>query len=166
MTGQPAPALELAIGRVAREVTRQAAFGLDGAVRDAEAGSVPPDADGEVLAALGRSSRLLLALPVFLIIGATLLGVLLVVALLWAVIRLRHHRRSSRAHEDAALALARAIKDTEDAAWSDELRQHIARATRGSAGGDELERFLQEHGELRLRPRREPVRSERSATLG
>lgn len=166
MTGEPSPAFALMIGRVAREVTRQAAFGFDDAVQDAENNDVPPDGEAQVLAAIGRSSRWLLALPALVVIGAVLLGALLLGALLWTLLRLRHHRRLSRAHEDAALALARAIKETEGATWSDELRQHIASATRGSAGGDELERLLREHGELRLRPRAEPRHPERSATIG
>jgi hypothetical protein len=165
MTGRPAPALRLAAGQLARELTHQAAFGFQDAVWDAEAGNLA-DTEPALLASVGKVSRLALALPALLVAGVIAGTAIGLAVLVWALLRLRHYRRLNRAHEDAALALARAIKSAEDAAWSDELRQHIARATRGGAGREELEQLLREHAELRLRPRPPAPDSARSATLG
>jgi hypothetical protein len=106
------------------------------------------------------------ALP-FLIAGGLLLLLLLcAVPVAWLIVRLRHHKRQSLAHEEAALALARAIKAAEPLSWSNELREHLARETKDAAGAAELARLLREHAELRLNPRERPPRSERSAYMG
>jgi hypothetical protein len=149
--GQPSPAWGTLLGQVARDVTRQAAFGLDDAVDRAERreGDEPP---ARVLAALGTLSTLTQSLPLLLLGGLlafVCLFALPLAALLWRQRRLEHE---SRAHQQAALALARAIKSTESQAWSNELREHLARETRDSAGAEELQRMLREHAELRLRP--------------
>jgi hypothetical protein len=44
-------------------------------------------------------------------------------------------------------------------AWSNELREHLARETKDTAGADELSRLLREHAELRLNPRDRAPRS-------
>jgi hypothetical protein len=178
--GQPSPVWAAALGRIARGVTEQAAFGLDDAIRRAEQidGAQPDDGaplpdraaldervepPARALAALGTLSSFTQALP-FLILGGMLVFLCLcAVPVGWLLWRLRHHKRENIAHREAALALARAIKSTESQAWSSELREHLARETQGSAGSAELQRMLREHAELRLRPRRDasPV-SERS----
>jgi hypothetical protein len=161
-SGNPAPAWARAFGPVARDVAQQAAFGLDDAVRHAQ------DNDGDdlaVLAALGTLSALTRALP-FLIVASLavwLLGCAVPVA--WLALRLRHYKRESLAREDAALALARAIKAAEPHAWSNELREHLARETKGVAGAGELSRLLRDHAELQLKPRDRSPRSEPSADL-
>ena len=157
-TGQAAPLMAHTMGQFAREVTRQGAFGLEDAVRQAElghdiSGPGPDRRGGGVLAAAGRVSDLALAFPPLLLAGLILSMFAGCLALGWALWRLQHHRQLSRAHEDAALALARAIKATENAAWSEELRRHIARATQHDAGGAQLRKLLREHAELRLNPR-------------
>lgn len=165
-TGRASPLLSHMLGQLAREVTHQGAFGFAEAVQEAEHGradGLGGPVDGGVLAALGRMSTLALALPPLLIAGLLLLALGGSVALALALWRLRHHRRMSRAHEEATLALARAIQATEKAAWSDELRSHIARATRDDAGGAELRRLLRDHAELGLGPRDGPPRPERAA---
>lgn len=157
------------LGQLAREMARQGAFGFDEAVREAEAGRMDERGarlDGGILAAAGRLSDWALALPVLLVVGFVLLTLAGAVALAVALWRLRHHRRMSRSHEDAALALARAIKATENAAWSDELRTHIARAARDDAGGADLRKLLRDHAELGLNPRDVPPRSERAPYVG
>jgi hypothetical protein len=149
------------LGQIAREVTQEAAFGLDDAVRRAES-SERDEPPARVLAALGTLSTLTQALPLLLAfaVASLLLGCALPVA--WLVMRLRHYKRQSLAREEATLALARAIKTTEPLAWSDELREHLARATKDGAGSDELSRLLREHAELRLNPRDRSPRAERS----
>jgi hypothetical protein len=161
--GQLAPAWGQALGQIARGVAHEAAFGFDDAVRQAR----DDDADeAPVLAALGTLSTFTQLLPL-LVAGALVLFVLLcALPLVWALFRLRTARQESRAHEEAALALARAIKAAEPLAWSNELREHLARSTRGSAGSAELEQLLREHAELRLDQRDRGPRSERSAHLG
>jgi hypothetical protein len=164
-SGQPSPVWGRFIGRIARDATQEAAWGLDDAVRRAErnAGDEPP---APVLAALGTVATLTQALP-FVIAGGLLLLLLLgAVPVVWLIARVRHHQRQSLEHEQAALALARAIKATEPLAWSNELKEHLARETQGTAGAAELARLLREHAELRLNPRERPPRSERSAYVG
>lgn len=168
-TGRASPFLSHMMGQLAREMARQGAFGFDEAVREAEQGRLDDSGarlDGGVLAAAGRLSDWAVALPPLLIAGLLLLTLAGALALGLALWRLRYHRRTSRAHEEAALALARAIKATESAAWSDELRTHIARATRDDVGGAELRKLLREHAELRLNPRDVPPRSERAPYMG
>lgn len=163
MTDRPRVALSPALGGLAREVTRQAAFGFEEAVQDARLREGSGER-GQVLAAFGALADFALFVPALLVGGLVLVLVLGVAALIWALWRLRHYRRMSQAREAAALSLARAIKETEGAAWSDELRQHVARAARDPSG-EELRQLLREHRELDLRPRGEPPRSERSAPL-
>lgn len=167
-TGRASPFLSHMMGQFAREMARQGAFGFDEAVREAERGHADADGrlDGGVLAAAGRMSDWAIALPPLLIGALAFLALGGAVLLGLALWRLQHHRRMSRAHEEAALALARAIKATESAAWSDELRSHIARATRDDAGGAELRQLLRDHAELRLRPRDAPAGSERAPYMG
>lgn len=159
--GQLAPAWGQALGQIARGVAQEAAFGFDDAVRrarDDEAESAP------ALAALGTLSTLTQLLPLLVAGGLVLFVLLCALPLVWALFRLRKLRQESHAHEQAALTLARAIKAAEPMAWSNELREHLARSTRGSTGSAELERLLREHAELRLAGR--GPRSERSAHLG
>lgn len=158
-TGLPRPGYEPIIGALAREVTRQAAFGFEDAVQEARATAGESDERGQVLAAMGALADFALLVPTLLVAGLILILLLGAAALIWAVMRLRHHRRVAHAREAAALALARAIKDTEGRAWSDELRAHIARAEREDP---ELRELLREHRELELRPRADGPRSERS----
>jgi hypothetical protein len=169
-TGQTAPLMSHVMGQFAREVTRQGAFGFQDAVRQAELGfdsaGIGGRREGGVLAAAGRISDLALAFPPLLLGGLVVVMFAGCVALGLALWRLRHHRRLSQSHEDAALALARAIKATENAAWSEELRRHIARATRDDAGGDQLRKLLREHAELKLHPRDVAPRSDRGAYPG
>jgi hypothetical protein len=161
--GQLAPAWGQALGQIARGVAHEAAFGFDDAVRRAR----DDDAEGApVLAALGTLSTLTQLLPLLVAGGLVLFVLLCALPLVWSLFRLRQLRRESRAHEEAALALARAIKAAEPMAWSNELREHLARSTRGSAGAVELEQLLREHAELRLDRRDRSPRSERSAHLG
>jgi hypothetical protein len=165
MNGQASPALSYVVGQFARGVTREAAFGF----QDAVTLSVQRDAEGhtrgDVLATVGRLSDLLRLGPILLVGGLLLLLALGAAGLLWALLSLRRQRRLSRAHEDAALALARAIKATENAAWSDELRAHLARATDDDAGGEPLRRLLRDHAELKLSPRARP-RSDGNTYMG
>jgi hypothetical protein len=161
--GRLAPAWGQALGQIARGVAYEASFGFDDAVRrarDDEAGSAP------VLAALGTLSTFTQLLPLLVAGGLVLFVLLCALPLVWALFRLRKLRHESRAHEEAALTLARAIKAAEPMAWSNELREHLARSTRGSAGSADLERLLREHAELRLGGRERGPRSERSAHLG
>jgi hypothetical protein len=166
MNGQPSPALSYVMGQFARDITREAAFGF----QDAVTLSVQRDADGhtrgDVLATVGRLSDLLRLGPILLVGGLLLLLALGAAGLLWALLSLRRQRRLSRAHEDAALALARAIKATENAAWSDELRAHLARATDDDAGGEQLRRLLRDHAELKLSPRPRAPRSDGNTYMG
>jgi hypothetical protein len=160
--GQLAPAWGQAMGQIARGVAHEAAFGLDDAVRrarDDESEGAP------VLAALGTLSTLTQLLPLLVAAGMVLFVLLCALPLAWSLFRLRQLRRQSQAHEEAALALARAIKAAEPMAWSSELREHLARSTRGGAGAAELEQLLREHAELRLDRRDRVPRSERSAHL-
>jgi len=154
-TGQPSQAYRTLLGQAARDVTEQAALGLDDAVRRAsdEDGSEAP-----VLAALGTLSALTRALPLLIIAGFVMFAALCVAPAVWLWTRVQHHRRESLAHQEAALALARAIKTTEPLSWSDELRDHLARETRDAT---ELRHLLREHAELRLRPNAGPPASER-----
>jgi hypothetical protein len=154
-SGQPSQAYRTLLGQAARDVTEQAALGLDDAVRRAsdEDGSEAP-----VLAALGTLSALTRALPLLLILGFVMFAALCVAPAIWLWTRVQHHRRESLAHQEAALALARAIKTTEPLSWSEELRDHLARETRDAA---ELRHLLREHAELRLRPNAAAPRSER-----
>lgn len=158
--GRLSPAWGQALGQLARGVSREAAFGVDDAIQRADGDDAP------ALAALGTLSTLTQLLP--LLAGAALVAVVLLCALplAWALWRLRQVRRESAAHEEAALALARAIKAAEPLAWSAELREHLQRTTQGAAGAPELERLWREHAELRLRPRDGAPRSERSAYVG
>lgn len=150
--GQPSPAWGTLVGQVARDVTRQAAYGLDDAVDRAEQndGSEPP---ARVLAALGTLTSLTQLLPWLLLGGMLAFLVLCVLPVAWLLLRQRRLERENRVHQEAALALARAIKSTESQAWSNELRDHLARETRDSAGAAELQQMLRDHAELRLRPR-------------
>jgi hypothetical protein len=161
--GQLAPAWGQALGQIARGVAHEAAFGLDDAVRRARDDEAEP---APVLAALGTLSTLTQLLPLLVAGGLVLFVLLCALPLAWSLFRVRQLRRQSQAHEDAALALARAIKAAEPMAWSNELREHLARSTRGSAGAVELEQLLREHAELRLDRRERGPRSERSAHLG
>jgi hypothetical protein len=149
--GQPSPWAR-PLGQIARDVTAEAAFGLDDAVHRVERneGDGPP---ARVLAALGTLAAFTQALPLLFALGLAwlLLGCALPVA--WLALRLRHYKRQSLASEEATLTLARAIKGTEPLAWSAELREHLARATKDGAGADELSRLLREHAELRWNPR-------------
>jgi hypothetical protein len=161
--GQLAPAWGQALGQIARGVAHEAAFGLDDAVRRARDDEAEP---APVLAALGTLSTLTQLLPLLVAGGLVLFVLLCALPLAWALFRVRQLRRQSQAHEEAALTLARAIKAAEPMAWSNELREHLARSTRGSAGAAELEQLLREHAELRLDRRERGPRSERSAHLG
>lgn len=162
--GQLAPVLAQALGQIARGVAHEAAYGLDDAVRRAQHDDVKEGAP--VLAALGTLSTLTQLLPALVAAGLVLVVLLCLLPLAWALYRLRQLRRESHAHQEAALALARAIKAAEPMAWSNELREHLARATRGGAGSAELEDLLRQHAELRLDRRERGPRSERSAHLG
>jgi hypothetical protein len=160
--GQLAPAWGQALGQIARGAAHEAAFGFDDAVRLARDDEVE---GAPVLAALGTLSTLTRLLPLLVAGGLVLFVLLCALPLAWSLFRLQQLRRQAQAHEEAALALARAIKATEPMAWSNELREHIARSTRGSAGAAELEQLLREHAELRLDRRDRGPRSERSAHL-
>jgi len=161
--GRLSPAWGQAIGQLARSVSREAAFGVDEAVRAADQDD---RRDTPALEALGMLSALTQLLP--LLVGGGLALFLLLCALPagWAFWRLRQLRRESVAHREAALALARAIKAAEPMAWSDELREHLARATQGAAGGAELQQLFREHAELRLRTRDRAPGSGRAAYAG
>lgn len=163
--GQLSPAWGQALAQIARGVSREAAFGVDDAVRQAEWAD---DGEGRApaLAALGTLSAFTQLLPLLVAGGALLLLLLCALPLLWAIRRIRKLRRESQAHEEAALALARSIKAAEPMAWSEQLREHLARTTKGTAGAAELQELLREHAELRLQPRERPPRSERSAFVG
>lgn len=157
--GQLSPAWGQALAQIARGVSREAAFGVDDAVRDA-------DGEQPALAALGTLSTFTRLLPPLVAGGLVLVFLLCALPLAWALWQLRRLRRESSAHQEAALALARSIKAAEPMAWSEELREHLARTTQGAAGAAELQRLLREHAELRLAPRGRAPRSERSAYMG
>ena len=161
--GRLSPAWGQALGQLARGVSREAAFGVDDAVRAAD---LEDRRDAPALAALGTLSAFTQFLP--LLIGAGLALFLLLCALpaAWAFWRLRQLRRESVAHREAALALARAIKAAEPMAWSEELREHLARTTQGTAGGAELQQLLRDHAELRLGARDRAPNSGRAAFVG
>lgn len=161
--GRLSPAWGQALGQLARGVTQEAAFGVDDAVRRADQidGNAAP-----ALAALGTLSTITRLLPVLMLGWLVLFLLLCALPMAWAIWQLRKTRRESLSHQEAALALARAIKATEPMAWSNELREHLARNTQGSAGAAELEQMLREHAELRLGPRDRAPRSERSAYPG
>lgn len=164
--GQPSAAWGTLLGHVARDVTRQAAFGLDDAVDSAERRSDGDEPPARVLAALGTLSSLTQALPLLILGGLVAFACLFALPLGWLLWRHRRLERESRAHQQAALALARAIKSTESQAWSSELREHLARETRDSAGAEELQRMLREHAELRLRPRERGARADGEPYVG
>jgi hypothetical protein len=141
------------LGPLAREISRQAAFGFQDAVRETQTRDRAARGEGAVLAAMGQLSDVALALPLLLLVGVPLALGALGLALVWALFRLRAQRRQSHEREAAALVLARAIKGTENLAWSDELREHLDRVTRDADGGESLRQLLREHAELRLAPR-------------
>ena len=159
--GQLSPAWGQALAQIARGVSREAAFGVDDAVREADGEQHAP-----ALAALGTLSTFTQLLPLLVGGGLVLLFLLCALPLVWALWQLRRVRRESAAHQEAALALARSIKAAEPMAWSEQLREHLARTTKGTAGAAELQELLREHAELRLQPRERPPRSERSAFVG
>jgi hypothetical protein len=163
--GQPSPVFGAALGRIARDATHEAAFGLDDAVQRAENndGDEPP---ARVLAALGTLASFTQVLPLLLLGGLVVFLCLCALPAAWLFWRLRESRRQSRAHREATLALARAIKSTETQAWSSELREHLARETRGSPSAAELQRILRDQAEPGLRSRDGAPRSERSPYVG
>jgi len=87
-----------ALGQLAREVTQQAAFGVDDAVRAAErreSGEPEP----QVLAALGTLSEWTRALPLLILGGLALTLLGCIAALVWLAARVRHYK--SLVHEQA-----------------------------------------------------------------
>ena len=90
--GQPSPVWARAIGRIARDATQEAAFGLDDAIQRAEQnqGEEPP---ARALAALGTLASFTQALP-FLILGGMLTFLCLcAVPVGWLLWRLRQRDR-------------------------------------------------------------------------
>lgn len=160
--GQPSTAWGLMLGQLTRDATRGAALGIDDAVRHAQQRerSAPPT---PVLAALGTLSGLAQLLPFLLAAGAAVFLVLCAAPVAWLVARLRRRERESLAHQEAAIALARAIRTAEPREWSSDLREHLTReTTRGTVGADDLRRLLREHAARRASPRDGAPRSERA----
>ncbi|HTV20802.1 MAG TPA: hypothetical protein VMG12_19090 [Polyangiaceae bacterium] len=160
--GRLSPAWGQTLGQLARGVTQEAAFGVDDAVLRAQ----HDDGRAPALAALGTLSSFTQLLPLLLLGGIGMFLLLCALPVAWAIWQLRKVRRESSAHQEAALAMARAIKAAEPLPWSNELREHLARTTRDSAGAAELRQLLREHAELQLGPRERAPRSERSAYMG
>jgi hypothetical protein len=80
-----------ALSQIAREVTHQAAFGLDDAVRSAEqrqSGEPEP----QVLAALGTLSDWTQTLPLLILGGLALTLLGCIAALVWLATRVRHYK--------------------------------------------------------------------------
>jgi len=102
-SGRPAPEWSRALGQMARDVTQQAAWGLDDAVRSAERGE-NGEQQARVLAALGTLSNWTRALPLLIVggLGLTVLGC--IVALLWLAARVQHYKRASLAQQQGAPA--------------------------------------------------------------
>ena len=87
-----------ALSQIAREVTHQAAFGLDDAVRSAEqrrSGEPEP----QVLAALGTLSGWTQTLPLLILGGLALTLLGCIAALVWLATRVRHYK--SLVHDQA-----------------------------------------------------------------
>lgn len=155
--GRPAPALSHATGHLVRGLTREAALGLDDAVRKAqqEAGA-GNTRDAGLLALAGESAHLVLGGTRALVWSPVLLALAALAAvttlLTLALILLQRYRSRSRAHTEAVLALARAIKSTENARWAGELRDHLRDTVRNTEGGEELRKLLRDHADLWFAP--------------
>ncbi|HLV67126.1 MAG TPA: hypothetical protein VKY73_15000 [Polyangiaceae bacterium] len=92
-------------GSLIRDVSRQAAFGVEDAVREAEQRErTAGQDDPRVLAAAGRAADATFVLTSFVTWGLVLIGLALSIGLIWALVRLRQSRRELwrlRANEEA-----------------------------------------------------------------
>ncbi|HKO91466.1 MAG TPA: hypothetical protein VJU61_09960 [Polyangiaceae bacterium] len=97
-SGRPGPEWSRAIGLIARDITHQAAFGIDDAVRSAESGD-SGEPEPQVLAALGTVASWTRTLPMLILGGLTLALLGCIAALAWLAARLQHYKRESLARE-------------------------------------------------------------------
>lgn len=139
------------IQALARQAGHGAALGFQDAVQQTELrrreGEERP---GDVLALPARIMDMGLGTITLIGLGLLAVGVTLIAALAYTVLRVRRLRQESQAREDAVVLLASVIKSAEGAPWGRDLRERIREAARDSSAAEGLRSVLRKHSGLRL----------------
>jgi len=140
---------------LARNGGRGVALGIQDAVRETEIrrnlGNKQP---GDVLALAGQAASFGFGMLAPIVAGVAGAVMALLALLAWFGWRARRFQRESGQREEALLLVAKVIKSTENAPWSNDLHERLREAAREEPAGNTLRDVLRRHGELRLQRQR------------
>ena len=116
-----------ALGAIAREISKQAALGVQDAVAEAQArqDSAPKSETGNVLAAAGEAAEQGSSFLWLAVAGAVLFALALLGTILWAGRRQRALQAELHRRDDALLGLVASMKGKEDGPTFDDLERAL-----------------------------------------